>query len=56
LRSPADLFPSTFWRRVPAETTTELQVICLFRSSPENTLHGSLLELNEKLKGLLDPS
>jgi len=38
----------------PAETTTELQVICLFRSSPTNTLHGSLTETNEKLHGLLD--
>ena len=38
----------------PAETTTDLQVICLFRSSPVNTLHGSLTETNAKLKGLLD--
>jgi hypothetical protein len=38
----------------PAETTADLQVICLFRSLPLNTLHGSLLEMNEKLKGLLD--
>lgn len=38
----------------PAETTTDLQVICLFRSSPVNTLHGSLTETNEKLHGLLD--
>ncbi len=38
----------------PADTVTDLQVICLFRSSPENTLHGSLIEMNEKLKGLLD--
>jgi Cytosol aminopeptidase family, N-terminal domain len=38
----------------PADTTTDLQVICLFRSSPVNTLHGSLTEANEKLKGLLD--
>jgi hypothetical protein len=37
----------------PAETTTDLQVICLFRSSPINTLHGSLIETDEKLKGLL---
>lgn len=37
----------------PAETRTDLQVICLFRSSPVNTLHGSLAEMNEKLKGLL---
>ncbi len=38
----------------PADTNTDLQVICLFRSAPENTLHGSLVETNEKLKGLLD--
>jgi hypothetical protein len=38
----------------PAETETDLQVICLFRSSPVNTLHGSLLEVNEKLNGLLE--
>jgi hypothetical protein len=38
----------------PADTDTDLQVICLFRSSPVNTLHGSLIEMNEKLKGLLD--
>ena len=38
----------------PADTATDLQVICLFRSAPENALHGSLLETNEKLKGLLD--
>jgi hypothetical protein len=38
----------------PAETAADLQVICLFRSSPENMLHGSLTEINEKLGGLLD--
>ncbi len=38
----------------PAETATELQTICLFAATPENTLHGSLVELNEKLKGLLE--
>jgi hypothetical protein len=38
----------------PAETATDLQVICLFRSSPENIFHGSLAEMNEKLKGVLD--
>jgi hypothetical protein len=37
----------------PADTTADLQVICLFRSSPENTLHGSLAESDEKLRGLL---
>lgn len=38
----------------PADTRTDLQVICLFRSSPVNVLHGSLVEMNEKLKGLLE--
>jgi hypothetical protein len=38
----------------PAETQTDLQVICLFQSSPGKTLHGSLAEMNEKLKGLFD--
>jgi hypothetical protein len=38
----------------PADSDTELQIICLFRSDPSNTLHGSLIETNEKLKGLLD--
>src|ERR1700689_3933150 len=38
----------------PAETMTDLQVICLFRPSPVNTLHGSLSEMNDKLQGLLD--
>jgi Cytosol aminopeptidase family, N-terminal domain len=37
----------------PAEAVTDLQVICLCHSSPENTLHGSLIEIDEKLKGLL---
>jgi Cytosol aminopeptidase family, N-terminal domain len=38
----------------PAETDAELQVICLFRSDPTNALHGSLVETNQKLKGMLD--
>jgi len=38
----------------PADTDTDPQVICLFRSSPVNTLHRALTETNEKLKGLLD--
>lgn len=38
----------------PAETNTALQVFCLFRSTQENTLHGSLTETNEKLHGLLE--
>jgi hypothetical protein len=38
----------------PADTDADLQVICLFRSSPVNTLHGALTETNERLRGLLD--
>ena len=40
--------------RSPAVSDTELQVICLFESAPEKTLHGSLREVNGKLQGLLD--
>lgn len=46
--------PVTVLAQSPAETKTELQVICLFRSSSGNTLHGSLIETNEKLHGVLD--
>jgi cytosol aminopeptidase family protein len=38
----------------PAETDAELQIICLFESAPESTFGGSLVEMNEKLKGLLE--
>lgn len=38
----------------PADTEADLQIICLFSSDNSNTLHGSLIETNEKLKGLLD--
>lgn len=37
----------------PAETETELQIVCMFRSSPHNGLHGALVETDEKLRGLL---
>jgi hypothetical protein len=37
----------------PAETKTDLQIFCLFRSSPVNSLHGSLIEIDKKLHGLL---
>jgi hypothetical protein len=40
-------------RQSPAETKTDLQIFCLFRSSPENVLHGSLIETNDKLHGFL---
>jgi hypothetical protein len=46
--------PMRVLEQSPAQTDTDLHVICLFSSSPENTLHGSLVEVNEKLKGLLD--
>jgi hypothetical protein len=51
---PNSPIPIQILAQSPAETKTDLQVICLFRSSPVNTLHGSLVETNEKLKGLLD--
>lgn len=38
----------------PAETDTDLQIICLFQSSKQNALHGSLLETNEKLHGAIE--
>jgi hypothetical protein len=38
----------------PADSATDLQIICLFASTTENTLHGSLIEMNDKLSGLLD--
>ncbi len=47
-------FPMHILVQSPAETGTDLQVICLFSSSPTNTLHGSLIEMNDKLKGLLE--
>jgi hypothetical protein len=38
----------------PVATETELQIICLFRSSASAPLHGALAEADEKLSGLLD--
>jgi hypothetical protein len=37
----------------PAESDTDLQIICLFASAAENPLHGALVELDEKTRGLL---
>jgi hypothetical protein len=54
IQVPGALIPTRVLVQGPAETITELQTICLFASAPENPLHGSLLELNEKLKGLLE--
>ena len=51
---PGGPIPIRILVQSPAETRTDLQVICLFRSSPVNTLHGSLSEINVRLKGLLD--
>jgi hypothetical protein len=47
-------FPVQVLVQNPADTTTELQIICLFASAPENALHGSLVEINQKLQGLLE--
>ena len=46
--------PTRVLSQSPADTITELQVICLFHSDSSNQLHGALTETNEKLKGLLD--
>ena len=46
-------FPVDVMVKSPADTDTDLQVICLFRSDPANSLHGSLLEIDQKLGGLL---
>jgi hypothetical protein len=46
--------PTRVLSQSPADTVTDLQIICLFHSDPSNTLHGALIETNEKLKGLLD--
>jgi len=43
----------TVLAKSPAETQTDLQIFCLFRSSPTNSLHGSLSEIDAKLHGLL---
>ena len=52
--APLPLLPVTVLIQSPADTKTELQILCLFRSSPENKLHGSLDETNDRLHGLLD--
>jgi hypothetical protein len=52
--SSAPALPVSLLVQSPADTKTDLQIFCLFRSSPVNTLHGSLIETNEKLHGLLD--
>ena|ERR1700685_4112547 len=54
LEVPNAAVPTHVLIQSPAETTTDLQVICLFQSEPKNTLHGSLTEIDEKLGGLLD--
>ena len=51
---PNGPIPLQILEQSPADTTGDLQIICLFRSAAENKLHGSLAETNTKLKGLLD--
>jgi hypothetical protein len=53
LAVPIPGFPVNVLVQSPALTKTDLQAICLFRSDPGNTLHGSLSEIDEKLGGLL---
>jgi Cytosol aminopeptidase family, N-terminal domain len=54
LQARTAAFPVQVLVQSPADTTTELQIICLFESAPENALHGSLVEINQKLQGLLE--
>src|ERR1700678_2445946 len=54
LEVPNAPIPTYVLVQSPADTQTALQVICLFQSDPANTLHGSLLEIDQKLAGLLD--
>jgi len=54
LEVPGAPIPTYVLVQSPADTQTSLQVVCLFQSDPANTLHGSLLEINERLGGLLD--
>ena len=54
LEVPNAPIPTYVLVQSPADTQTALQVICLFQSDPANALHGSLLEINQKLAGLLD--
>lgn len=39
--------------QAPESTSTDLQIICLFRSTPKNKLAGALAETDKALKGLL---
>ncbi len=54
IQVPGAPIPIRVLLQSPSDTVTELQIICLFESTPDNTLHGSLAEMNEKLNGLLD--
>jgi Cytosol aminopeptidase family, N-terminal domain len=51
---PNSPIPIQILAQSPAEIRTDLQIVCLFRSTPANTLHGSLEEINFKLNGLLE--
>jgi Cytosol aminopeptidase family, N-terminal domain len=46
-------FPVDVLVESPAVTHTDLQAICLFQSDPGNTFHGSLMDIDQKLGGLL---
>ena len=46
-------FPVDVLVESPAVTKTDLQTICLFQSDPSHTFYGSLMEIDQKLGGLL---
>jgi hypothetical protein len=53
LTVPKASFPVDVLVESPAATKTDLQAICLFQPDPSHTFHGSLMEIDQKLGGLL---
>jgi len=49
----APTLPVRVLSQSPADSVTDLQIFCLFRSSPVNALHGALVETDDKLHGIL---
>jgi hypothetical protein len=50
---PGATIPTRVLVQGPTDTNADLQIICLFHSDTSNTLHGSLIEADEKTHGLL---
>jgi hypothetical protein len=50
---PGATIPTRVLVQGPTDTIADLQIFCLFHSDASNTLHGSLIEADEKTHGLL---